>query len=116
MANNHISFEKCLKNKELVQLLNETLSYKFYEDYLPKIQCKLGIYYGSKTKGMPFGLGVLTTDKEYFYGNFQFGLLSGNGVMVFPNGNSYIGQFTEGIMCGYGNYVTNGNSVFKIDD
>lgn len=37
IANNHISFEKCLNNKELVQLLNETLNYKFYEDYLPKI-------------------------------------------------------------------------------
>lgn len=65
---------------------------------------------------MPFGLGVLITDKEYFYGSFEYGLLSGNGAMIFPNGNGYIGEFSEGMMRGYGNYITNGNSIFKFDN
>jgi hypothetical protein len=40
---------------------------------------------------MPSGIGIVVTQDEYFYGNFENGLLSGDGVMIFPNGNSYIG-------------------------
>ncbi len=64
---------------------------------------------------MPNGLGVLITESEWFYGHFKKGLLSGEGVMIFDNGNSYIGQFNEGIMRGYGNFIKNGVYQFKFN-
>lgn len=65
---------------------------------------------------MPTGLGVLITDNECFYGNFNRGLLSGEGAMIFPNGNNYIGEFQEGMMRGYGNLFVKGSSQFKLND
>jgi hypothetical protein len=62
VAASQLSFERCLKNKELVDLLNETLKYSFIEKHYPKIESKLGNYYGSKNKAMPSGVGVLITN------------------------------------------------------
>jgi hypothetical protein len=36
--------------------------------------------------------------------------------MIFPDGNSYIGQFEQGMMKGFGNFISNGSNIFKLND
>ena len=53
----------------------------FFKNYFPCVESTLGNYYGELVEDIPIGLGVLITDCEIFYGQFDRGLLSGIGAI-----------------------------------
>ena len=63
-------------------------------------------YQGEIDKGVPNGLGTITSpDGREYVGEFKNGLPHGKGTTNFPDGRKYIGQFKRGQKHGQGTFT-----------
>ena len=53
------------------------------------------------------GIGSFESQTGIYIGEWKQGLQNGNGTALFNNGNSYNGQFQNGLKHGYGKFQVN---------
>ncbi|EDO43482.1 predicted protein [Nematostella vectensis] len=73
------------------------------------------IYEGEwSEEGRKHGYGMLVmTDGTKFVGKFMLGLCQGPGLLKFPDGSSYAGEFSEGKYNGYGTFTRSDGMKFE---
>lgn len=75
------------------------------------------VYFGdTDTNLVPQGLGLrLEADLTLLEGNWNEGLLHGNGLQIYPNGDYYEGCFANGEIAGKGKFVHMGGAAYEGD-
>ncbi|XP_053328215.1 alsin [Spea bombifrons] len=95
--------------------MSRSAKYKFYKD--PRLRD--ATYEGRWLSGKPHGKGVLSwPDGRIYTGNFRNGLEDGYGEYIIPNktfknNDRYVGQWKEGKMCGHGTYWYANGEVYE---
>jgi hypothetical protein len=64
--------------------------------------------------GIPSGIGLLKADNDIFVGQFDRGLLHGQGIMTLSNGDHYSGDFEAGSPKGLGFFNRKGEFLYKL--
>ena len=65
--------------------------------------CKEEKYIGKIFRGLPHGYGVKTwKDGRKYQGNWVKGRMQGNVEMIYPEGDSFTGEFKNGVPWGLG--------------
>ena len=69
-SDSSMTFDKFVANKGLMELLHSTYEGDFFDKGYPRVESEEGNFYGEIVDGMPWGLGLVKTEKELFYGTF----------------------------------------------
>ena len=85
------SFTHLLSNRTLAEMVTQDQQISFLMDHFPLLKCPLGYYAGQMDSQVPTGIGLLQAGSDLFLGQFQGGLLHGQGTITLPNGDYYCG-------------------------
>ncbi len=66
------------------------------------------VYDGETRDGKAHGRGAVTSDDFHCVGNWDQGMLQGFGILTFPNGDCFEGEFKDGVPNGEGMWVFGG--------
>lgn len=106
------------ENNELIKKFMQEYIYeedgKLAEDIKVKKYQDGSEYTGNTEKGKKSGVGMYRFySGDVYFGDWQFDLMHGKGVLIDRDGERYEGYFDRGIKHGQGNFFSNDGSVYK---